>query len=75
MTDIEKVQQEFKAYKEFMEVRLSETMAEAKRHYESFKDMRTQYNSYVEGRINKMATFLVEKAPLDQQKQMRSTEF
>jgi len=42
------------SYKEQMELRLSETMAEAKRHYQSYVDIRSQYNSFVEGRINQM---------------------
>lgn len=37
-----------------MELRLSETMAEAKRHYQSYVDIRSQYNSFIEGRINQM---------------------
>ena len=37
-----------------MEKRLSETLEEAKRHYQSYIDIRDQYNNFVEGRINKM---------------------
>lgn len=40
--------------KELMELRLSETMAEAKRHYQSYTDMRDQYNTFVEGRMNQL---------------------
>lgn len=35
-----------------MELRLQETLAEAKRHYNSYVDIREQYNSFVQGRIN-----------------------
>ena len=35
-----------------MELRLSETMAEAQRHYKSYQDIREQYNNFVEGRLN-----------------------
>jgi len=35
-----------------MDLRLQETMAEAKRHYSTYMDMREQYNSFVEGRLN-----------------------
>jgi hypothetical protein len=37
-----------------MELRLNETLAEAKRHYQSFVDIRNQYNNFIEGRINLM---------------------
>ena len=37
-----------------MELRLNETLAEAKRHYHSFVDIRNQYNNFIEGRINLM---------------------
>ena len=40
--------------KEYMELRLQETLAEAKRHYQSYVDIREQYNSFVSGRINQM---------------------
>ena len=32
--------QEFQAYKSHMDLRLEETMAEAKRHYKSYQDIR-----------------------------------
>ena len=40
--------------KEYMELRLQETLAEAKRHYQSYVDIREQYNQFVSGRINQM---------------------
>jgi len=42
------------AWKSMMELRLQETMAEAKRHYQSYMDIRQQYNAFVEGRLNQM---------------------
>lgn len=42
------------SYKALMEVRLQETMAEAKRHHQSYLDMRQQYNNFVESRLNQM---------------------
>lgn len=42
------------SYKVMMEMRLSETMAEAKRHHQSYMDIRQQYNSFLEGRLNQM---------------------
>ena len=43
-----------------MEVRLQETMSEAKRHYQSYMDIREQYNRFVEGRLNIMIKHLQE---------------
>ena len=43
-----------KSLKELMELRLQETLAEAKRHYNSYVDIREQYNSFVQGRINQV---------------------
>ena len=40
------------SYKDYMELRLQETLAEARRHHQSYMDIREQYNSFVEGRIN-----------------------
>lgn len=51
MTDSDKVSQ---TYKEYMEARLAETMAEARRHYNSYIEIREQYNNFIEGRINSM---------------------
>lgn len=42
------------SYKAMMDIRLEETMAEAKRHYQSYLDIRQQYNCFVEGRLNQM---------------------
>lgn len=42
------------SYKDYMESRLQETLAEARRHHQSYMDIREQYNSFVEGRINQM---------------------
>ena len=50
-TEIASVDQ---SYKDYMELRLNETMAEAKRHYQSYIDIRNQYNNFIEGRINTM---------------------
>ena len=40
--------------KEHLELRLTETLNEAKRHYESFINIRDQYNTFVDGRVNQM---------------------
>ena len=37
-----------------MEARLAETMAEARRHHQSYVEIREQYNNFIEGRINSM---------------------
>ena len=37
-----------------LESRLKESLKEAQRHYDKFVDMREQYNSFVEGRINQL---------------------
>ena len=39
---------------EHYELRLKETLEEAKRHYESYIAIRDQYNSFLQGRINLM---------------------
>lgn len=57
--DGDNVFQDNSAYKEHMELRLSETLAEGKRHYQSYMNMRDQYNSFVEGRLNKMYDYIV----------------
>jgi len=46
--------------KEHMELRLNETLAEAKRHHQSYIEMREQYNNYIEGRINIMYKKIIE---------------
>ena len=50
-----------KCIKEYMELRLQETLAEAKRHYNSYVDIREQYNSFVQGRINQTFNSVYEK--------------
>lgn len=51
-----------KSFKEYMEARLQETLSEAKRHYQSYLDIRDQYNSFLQGRINKTFTALLESS-------------
>jgi hypothetical protein len=51
VTDSDKVSQ---TYKEYMEARLAETMAEARRHHQSYIEIREQYNAFIDGRINSM---------------------
>ena len=57
-----------------MELRLAETLAEAKRHYESYMDIRDQYNAFLEGRINQLSDIMLCKqnnpklSPIKQQK-------
>lgn len=36
------------------EIRLQETLAEAKRHHKNYVELRDQYNDFVDGRLNKM---------------------
>lgn len=43
-----------------MDLRLQETLAEAKRHYQSYMDIREQYNTFVDGRLNRMYKLLTE---------------
>lgn len=39
---------------EHLEIRLKETLEEAKRHYQSYISIRDQYNVFIEGRVNAM---------------------
>jgi uncharacterized protein (DUF3084 family) len=57
-----------KSLKELMEVRLEETLGEAKRHYQSYVDIREQYNSFVNGRINQMFKHVIENGMSPAQK-------
>jgi hypothetical protein len=59
-----------------MELRLSETMAEAKRHYQSYMEIRSQYNNFIEGRINKMVDHCKNSANKDtpQMNSIKSTK-
>ena len=54
-----------------MELRLNETLAEAKRHHQSYIDIRDQYNNYIEGRINIMYQKLLESSGNDGNKSVR----
>jgi hypothetical protein len=40
--------------KEHLELRLQETLEEAKRHHNSYISIRDQYNNFIEGRVNQM---------------------
>ena len=51
--------------KEHMELRLNETLAEAKRHHQLYLEMRDQYNNYIEGRINIMYKKIAEAGKSD----------
>jgi hypothetical protein len=39
--------------------RLKETLAEAKRHFKNYQDMRAQHNDFIEGRLNKFVEYLM----------------
>lgn len=56
---------EDKTVKEHLELRLKETLEEAKRHYSSYIKIRDEYNSFLESRINTVVEACTKLKPND----------